>query len=82
MQLDKANIKCRELYRPVTLAADGEMLLDDIGGVSGFADFLEVLNTDTSGMNVEERENEKTERTEMLDWAKNVHGWKKLNPMI
>lgn len=82
LQIDRANIKCRELYRPVTLAADGEMLLDDIGGVSGYADFLDVLNDDTSGMNEEERAKDKAERKEILDWARNIHGWRKLSPMI
>ena len=82
LKIDRANIKCRELYRPVTLAADGEMLLDDIGGVSGYADFLDVLNDDTSGMNEEERAKDKAEKKEILDWARNIHGWRKLSPMI
>lgn len=81
-QLDKAQIKCRELYRPVTLAVDGEMLMDDVGGMGGFIDFLKTINPELDGMDKEEKELAKTEKKEMLDWAKKVQNWKKLNPMI
>ena len=81
-QLDKANIKCRELYRPVTLAVDGEMVMDDVGGVTGFVDFLRTINPDLTGMSAAEKEMAKAEKKETLEWAKNVQSWKKLNPMI
>lgn len=81
-QLDKAQIKCRELYRPVTLAVDGEMLLDDVGGIHGYAEFLRTINPELSEMSPEERASAKAEKKEMLDWARSVQSWKKLNPMI
>lgn len=81
-QLDKAQIKCRELYRPVTLAVDGEMLMDDAGGMSGFVNFLKTINPDLAGMSKEEKDAAKSEKREMLDWARKVQNWKKLNPMI
>ena len=35
-----------------------------------------------SGMNEEERAKDKAEKKEILDWARNIHGWRKLSPMI
>lgn len=81
-QLDKANIKCRELYRPVTLAVDGEMVMDDVGGVGGFVQFLQTINPNLTGMSAEEKEMAKAEKKETLEWARSVQSWKKLNPMI
>jgi hypothetical protein len=81
-QIDRAQIKCRELYRPVTLAVDGEMLMDDVGGIHGFTDFLQTINPDLSGLSPEEKENARNEKKEMLAWAKGVQNWKKLSPMI
>ena len=81
-QIDRAQIKCRELYRPVTLAVDGEMLMDDVGGIHGFTDFLRTINPDLSGLSPEEKESARNEKKEMLAWAKGVQNWKKLSPMI
>ena len=80
-QLDKASIKCRELYRPVTIAVDGEMLVDDVGGTSGFVDFLEKVNPDLDGMDKDEKAAARAEKKEYLDWAKSL-GWHKLSPWI
>ena len=80
-QLDKAQIKCRELYRPVTLAVDGEMLLDDVGGIHGFTDFLQAINPDLADMDPGEKEAAKAEKNDTLAWAKGQN-WRKLNPMI
>lgn len=80
-QLDKAQIKCRELYRPVTLAVDGEMVMDDVGNLSGFVNFLKTINPELDGMNKKGKEKAKAEKKDMLDWAK-MQNWKKLNPMI
>lgn len=86
-ELDKAQIKCRELYRPVTIAVDGEMLLDDVGGTSGYADFLKTINDDYKNDDeyVPDKDIEremKIEKRETLNWAKNVQSWKKLSPYI
>lgn len=80
-QLDKANIKCRELYRPVTIAVDGEMLIDDVGGTGGFIEFLETINPDLDGMDKEEKADARREKKENLEWAKGL-GWHKLSPWI
>lgn len=74
LELDKANVKCREVYRPVLIARDGEMVLDDVGGLSGFADFLKEINPDFTGMTPEEKEEAKERKKEMLTWAKSL-GW-------
>ena len=73
-ELDRANVKCREVYRPVLIARDGEMLVDDVGGLSGFAEFLEDINPDLTGMTTEEKEAAKQRKKEMLTWAKSL-GW-------
>ena len=74
LELDKANVKCREVYRPVLIARDGEMVLDDVGGLSGFADFLKDINPDFTRMTPEEKEEAKERKKEMLTWAKSL-GW-------
>ncbi|MBQ5360220.1 MAG: hypothetical protein IIU47_04195, partial [Lachnospiraceae bacterium] len=73
--LDRANIRCRETYRPVLIARDGEMVMDDVGGMPGFARFLNTVNPDLESMNTEERARAKADKKEMLDWSKIVH-WK------
>ena len=65
-ELDRANVKCREVYRPVLIARDGEMLVDDVGGIHGFADFLQKINPDLKGMNTEEKEEARREKKEYL----------------
>ncbi len=74
--LDKANIKCRETYRPVLVAREGEMVMDDVGGLMGFADFLCNINPDLTGMDAEERAEARQEKKDMLEWAK-YQGWKR-----
>lgn len=86
-ELDKAQIKCRELYRPVTIAVDGEMLLDDVGGTNGYAEFLKTINDDYKNDDeyVPDKDIEremKIEKRETLNWAKNIQSWKKLSPYI
>ena len=72
--LDKANVKCRNLYRPVLIARNGEMLVDDVGGISGFADFLRNINPVLTGLTPEEREDAEREKAECLEWAQSL-GW-------
>lgn len=73
-ELDRANVKCREVYRPVLIARDGEMLVDDVGGISGFCEFLQDINPDFTGMTLEKKEEAKQRKKEMLTWAKSL-GW-------
>jgi len=75
-ELDKGQIKCRELYRPVMIVRDGTFLIDDVGGIHGFADFLRTIHPDLENMDKEEKALAKQERKEYLEWAKG-QGWKK-----
>lgn len=75
-ELDKAQIKCRELYRPVLIARDGSFLMDDVGGIHGFVEFLRAINPDLDSMDREEKALAKQEKKEYLEWAKG-QGWKK-----
>lgn len=68
--LDRSNIKARVTYRPVLLCRDGEMLIEDVGGPSGFADFLKAVNTMKRG----ERDENGMTKGELKDWAKSL-GW-------
>lgn len=77
-ELDRANVKCREVYRPVLIARDGEMLVDDVGGISGFAEFLEEINPDLKELTPEEKEEAKQKKKENLTWAKS-QGWHREN---
>ncbi len=75
-ELDRANVKCREVYRPVLIAKDGEMLIDDVGGLYGFLDFLQKINPDMGSKDPYEKERAKQEKKEYLAWAKG-QGWHK-----
>ncbi len=70
--LDKSNIKARVTYRPVLIARDGEMLIDDVGGPSGMAEFIRSINTLKRG----ETDDNGMTRTELKNWAKD-QGWHK-----
>ena len=77
-ELDQANVKCREVYCPVMIARDGEMLIDNVGGLGGFANFLEKIHPELKGMDPDEKENAKLEKKELLAWAKSL-GWHRDN---
>lgn len=77
-ELDRANVKCREVYRPVLIARDGEMLVDDVGGLGGFADFLEKIHPELKGMDPDDKEQAKCEKKELLEWARSL-GWHRDN---
>ena len=49
--------------KPVCIAWDGMSLVDDVGGVGGFCEFLEVINGDDSKM-----------KKEYKEWARSL-GW-------
>lgn len=72
--LDKSNIKARVTYRPVLLARDGEMLIDDVGGVSGMVEFIRSINTMKRG----ERDDNGMTVAQLKEWAKSL-GWHKDN---
>ena len=73
-ELDRANVKCREVYRPVLIAKDGEMLVEDVGGLHGFVDFLTKINPELKGLNRDEKEAARKEKKEYLEWARSL-GW-------
>lgn len=76
-ELDRANVKCRETYRPVLIAKDGEMLLDDVGGLNGYAEFLRAINPDMDSLtDADACADAKQQKKELLEWAKDM-GWKK-----
>lgn len=75
-ELDKAQIKCRELYRPVLVAREGLFVMDDVGGLLGYLDFLQTINPDLESMAAEEKAMAKQNKKELLTWAKG-QGWKK-----
>ena len=72
--LDKSNIKARVTYRPVLLARDGEMLIDDVGAASGMAGFIWAINT----MNHGETDENGMNKTALKGWEKS-QGWHKDN---
>jgi hypothetical protein len=68
-ELDGANLQCLKTYRPVMLARDGVDLVDDVGGVSGFAAFLRAIHNDFTQDNMMYEDAESS-----LEWAKSF-GW-------
>ena len=74
-ELDKANVKCREVYRPVMIARDGEMLFDGDGGLHDFAEFLRTINPVLESMSPEEQRRAKREMRNAEEQARRL-GWK------
>ncbi|MDO4805470.1 MAG: hypothetical protein Q4A32_11710 [Lachnospiraceae bacterium] len=72
--LDMANIKCRDTYRPVLIAKDGDMMIDDVGGLDGFAEFLRSINPQMKGLSPEGKAAARAEKEEQMVWARG-QGW-------
>lgn len=75
-ELDRANVKYKETYRPVLLTKDGDMVMDDVGGLVGYGDFLQVINPDLNHLTKEEQMDARQQKSEMLAWARGM-GWKR-----
>ncbi len=68
LELAEAEATVLTEHRPVCIARDGLNVLDDVGGLSGFARFLATIN-ESDDMN---------EREELREWAKSL-GWSTRN---
>lgn len=77
-ELDKANVKCREVYRPVLITRDGEILFDGDGGLHGFAEFLRTINPDLESLSPEIQRRAKREKKKAEEQARRL-GWKREN---
>ncbi len=75
-ELDAANLRCRLLYAPVLLARDGEMLVDDAGGMSGLTDFFRTLFINLKDVPDDELEELLQRREEVRAWARSM-GWRR-----
>ena len=74
--VDQAIKKCQETYRPVLIAKDGEDVMDDVGGISGYVDFQEAIHPALTNLTEEEREEALQEQEENIEWARS-QGWKR-----
>ena len=79
-ELDDATIRMHETWRPVCIAKDGMNVLDDVGGVHGYVQFLRGINQKRK-MNDEydgwsEEYGLYGDKEESLEWAKSL-GWSK-----
>ncbi len=65
VSVDLADMVTRIMFdgKPVCLAAEGVNVMDDVGGIYGYANFLRTLN-----------EGNRVEASEIRDWAKSM-GW-------
>lgn len=84
-KLDRSVEKCFETYRPVLLARDGEMLIDDVGGIYGFSELLKQYHEFTEKVSYGGDDgftdssswiNSESEQTDydLVEWAINM-GW-------
>ncbi|MDD3339256.1 MAG: hypothetical protein PHS82_10420, partial [Lachnospiraceae bacterium] len=80
-ELSEAVAKLHETYRPVCIAQDGRMVLDDVGGIGGYVQFLRGINQ--KGHKEDRDEDDWSEEYGMyadkegsLEWAKSL-GWSK-----
>ena len=76
LTLDKANIKCRETYRPVVIARDGDMMHGDFDGLDFYTRFLRGINPELEGRSPEEQERLLREKSEFLSFAES-EGWQR-----
>lgn len=77
-ELDKANVKCREVCRPVLITRDGEILFDGDVGLHGFAEFLSMIHPDLGSMSSDEQRRAKREGRKAEELARRL-GWKREN---
>ena len=87
-ELEQAVLKLLEKHRPVCIAQDGCFVLDDVGGMNGFIQFLKGINQPDRQKNTaedwEQEDNEDEDygpyedKEESIEWAKSL-GWSKRN---
>ncbi len=68
--LDDAMVQAYTTYRPVVIAQDGLSVLDDVGGITGYCEFLK----GTYGKEEYDGPYEYGNKKESLEWAKSL-GW-------
>ena len=83
-ELEQAVLLLMEKYRPVCIAQDGCFVLDDVGGMDGFVQFLKGINQPDKGKAaVEEWRTEDADdedygpyedKKASIEWAKSL-GW-------
>ena len=71
-ELDAARTAVWKTYRPVCIASDGYNLVDDVGGLSGYVDFLEKLD----GKVDKDDDYAAEEKADLRTWARSM-GWSK-----
>ena len=74
--LDQANLKCRDTYRPVLISRDGMPPLDQPEGLKGYCQFLNEINPDLKSLPKNQQNKAKRLRREKLEWAKS-QGWQR-----
>lgn len=74
---DEIVSKVVETHTPVCVSADGLSVIDEVGGIEGYVDFLERVFVDPKKIKTEDTEEDDTEieASYLLIWAKE-HGWK------
>jgi hypothetical protein len=75
-ELDRANLKCRDTYRPVLIARDGLPVLDQVDSLDGYCEFLKTIHPILETMQPAERKKAEKLQREKLAWAKN-QGWQR-----
>lgn len=74
---DETVRKVIETHAPICVSADGLSVLDDVGGIQGYAEFLENVfsKSNLSTADTEEESESTFDSKYLLMWAKE-HGWK------
>lgn len=74
---DETVRKVIETHAPICVSADGLSVLDDVGGIQGYAEFLEnvFLKSNLPTADTEEESESTFDSKYLLMWAKE-HGWK------
>ncbi|MBQ8159644.1 MAG: hypothetical protein IJ083_02740 [Clostridia bacterium] len=78
-ELDRAQVRVRELYQPAVISSDGPMLMEDLGGLPCLSEFLQEIHPDLRNMDRKERDRALEIRAERLAWAKK-QGWRGEKP--
>lgn len=75
-ELDRANLKCRDTYRPVLITRDGLPILDQVDSLDGYCEFLKAIHPNLETLSPAERKKAEMIQHDKLAWAKS-QGWQR-----
>lgn len=75
-ELDRANLKCRDTYRPALITRDGLPVLDQVDSLDGYCELLKAIHPNLEALSPDERKKAEMMQHDKLAWAKS-QGWQR-----